>query len=330
MSQVRASIVIETITVREHGARESVADQIAGAMNGVDRQSYPQELIERIIVVDDKIAPCEQELLRERYPGVRLVTSRSSNYFDAKNCGAAASSGEVVVLLDGDCVADRDWLMALLGRLKPGITAVTGKTRYARSSLTARIFSVTDFANVLAAPEGDATGIMLNNVAFVRQAILETPLDVRIPRNGGCYVLFHQLRAKGARIVYEPQAVVSHNPDVEHWGFVRKHFDRGYDGFVVYQLDDRRLFRGSPWVQRFGRMALIPLALRRTLLDWVRLARHRDQTGISSVSLPWFFIVAATVRMIELAGGLTARIRRTPGLAPKTAPLGEGGQATSR
>jgi glycosyltransferase involved in cell wall biosynthesis len=323
MKQLRASIVIETVTVREHHVQDSVADQIAGAMEGLDRQSYPQALIERIIVVDDQIALADQRLLRERYPQAKLVTSRVHNYFDAKNCGAAASTGDVVVLLDGDCVPHENWLAALLHGLWPGVTAVTGKTRYVRSSLAARIFSVTDFANVLAGPAGDASGIMLNNVAIRREAIIEMPLDSRIPRNGACYVLFHQLRAKGERIVYEPHAVVSHKPDVDGWGFLRKHFDRGHDGFIIYELDDRHLFRGSGLVHKFGGLALIPLTMRRIALDWRRLSRHRDQTGISVLSLPWFFLVAAGVRLIELAGGLTASVKRSSWRehVPAAAPL---------
>jgi glycosyltransferase involved in cell wall biosynthesis len=311
MSHLRTSIVVETITAREHHAEDVLADRIAGALDGIDRQSYPRALIERIVVVDEAISASELQLLRERFSEVRFVASRTSNYFDAKNAGAAASTGDIVVLLDGDCVPDDQWLAQLVSQFKPGITAVIGKTRYADSSLAARIFSVTDFANVVAEADGTASGIMLNNVAFRREAIIGNPLDARIPRNGACYILYHQLRAKGARILYAQDAVVAHRPDVGGLGFVRKHFDRGHDGFIIYSLDDRHLFRGSALIHRFGGLALIPLTARRIVLDWIRLSRHRDQIGISVLSLPWYFVVATGVRLIELAGGLTASVRQS-------------------
>lgn len=309
MSDPRVSVVVETITAREHHAEATVANQIAGALNGIDRQTYPQALIERIVVIDDEMSPAELELIRQRFPEVRLATSQTSNYFAAKNAGAAASTADIVVLLDGDCVPDKEWLACLVRRLKPDTTAVTGKTRYEDNSIAAHTFSVTDFGNVLAEGDHAANGIMLNNVAFRREALIETPLDPRIPRNGGCYVLYHQLRAKGARMTYEPSAVVSHKPDVGGLGFVRKHFDRGYDGFIIYQLDERGLFRGTALVQKFGGIALLPLTARRIVLDWIRLSRHRGQTGISALVLPWYYAVAMGVRLIELAGGLTASIK---------------------
>jgi GT2 family glycosyltransferase len=319
MTGLRTSVVIETITVREHHSKASVADQIAGAMNGLDRQSYPQQLIERIVVVDKEIAPAEQRLLRERYPQATFVTSRESNYFDAKNSGAAASSGDLVVLLDGDCIPDQNWLAELVRGFEPDVAAVVGATSYIPSSLAARVFTVTDFGNVVADTDGRASGVMLNNVAFRRETILANPLDARIPRNGACYILYHQLRAKGAHILFAPPALVWHKPDVEGWGFMHKHFDRGRDGFIIYDLDDRNLFRGSALVHRFGGLALIPLTMRRIGLDWIRLARHRDQAGISWLSLPWFFVVAAGVRLIELVGGLTASVRRSPNHAYRKA-----------
>ena len=134
------------------------------------------------------------------------------------------------------------------------------------------------------------------------------PLDARIRRNGGCYFLYHQLRAAGARVIYEPRAVVKHGLDVAGLGFIRKHFDRGYDGVSVYRLDDDAVLRGTRLFRRLGGMALVPLTARRVVVDWVRLLRHRRQIGISLFTLPYFAFIAGLTRLIELAGGLTAAV----------------------
>jgi glycosyltransferase involved in cell wall biosynthesis len=308
MSQPTVSIVIETITARFDSTTGSLPDDVAATLEGVTRQSYPRDRIETIVVIDHEVADEVAKALRTRYPDVKFVPSDASNYFAAKNAGAAASSGEVIALLDGDCVPSPDWLEVLLSRLVDGVDVVAGCTRYEGASMTAKTFSIPDFAYVLADEDG-ASGFNINNVAFRREVLLTHPFDERIRRNGGCYFLFHQLRAAEARVVYEPRARVAHGLDIRGLGFIRKHFDRGYDGAIVYRLDDQAVLRGTRLVRRGGAAALIAIYGRRLVVDWIRMLRHRRQIGIPLVALPYFGAVAATTRSIELAGALTATIR---------------------
>jgi hypothetical protein len=93
---------------------------------------------------------------------------------------------------------------------------------------------------------------------------------------------------------------------VHGFGFVRKHFERGFDGTAVYRLDARRLLRGSVWVRRLGPAALFGLTARRLIGDWSRLVRHRRQMGVAVAMLPYFAGVVVVTRSIELAGGVVA------------------------
>jgi hypothetical protein len=198
------------------------------------------------------------------------------------------------------------WLAALLRPFAASETAVVaGQTRYDGPSLSARTFSVPDFATVIGTTAG-ASGFNINNVAYRREVFLAEPLDARVRRNGGCYFQYHALRSHGARIVYAPDAVIRHGLDVHGLGFVRKHFERGFDGMAVYRLDARRVLRGSAWVQRLGPAALLALSARRLVGDWVRLVRHRRQMGVTTAALPYFAGVVALTRSIELAGGVAA------------------------
>ena len=306
MTRSLVSVVIETITTRFDYATGALADDLAGTFDALDRQTYPQALIERIAVLDDEVADAEAGELRRRYPSVKFVTSPASNYFAAKNAGASVAAGDIIALLDGDCKPAPDWLEALLAPFEPGVAAVGGRTRYTGRSWAAWTFSIPDFANVLAEKEDTASGFNLNNVAFRREVLWAHPLDTRIPRHGGCYFLFHQLRADGARVLFEPRAVVAHGLDIRGLGFVRKHFDRGYDGVTVYRLDYRAVLRGTRLFHRLGAVALVAITGRRIVGDWLRLLRHRHQMGIPAVALPYFGAVAVGARLIELTGGLTA------------------------
>lgn len=301
MSEPSVSVVVETVTVREDTTTVSVADGLQATLEGLARQTVqPSEII---VVIDDQVDPAE---VRRRYPFVRIATSAAqSNYFAAKNAGAAAAGGEIVALLDGDCVPSPDWLEILLARFEPGVGLVVGHTRYIGRSLAARTFSVPDFAYVLGQETGAATGMNLNNVAFRREVLLRHPLDARVRRNGGCYLLFNQLKAAGIRSVYEPRARTAHG----HLGvlsLMKKHFDRGYDGVTVYRIDEQNVLRGSRFVRRLGPLALIALAGRRIGLDWIRLVRQRRQIGVPIVALPYYGAVTVATRLLELAGGFVA------------------------
>ena len=262
------------------------------------------------MVVDDAVDASAAHELQQRFPFVKLVLASETNYFSAKNAGSRAATGSIIALLDGDCEPQPDWLEVLVSRFDEGVDVVAGCTRYSGDSLLGRTFSVPDFANVGGEADGSATGILVNNVAFRREVFLTHPLDERIRRNGGCYLLYHQLRADQVKIVYEPRARAAHGLDIGGLGFVRKHFDRGFDGVSVYRFDDRGVLRGTSWYRRIGGLALFPITARRIALDWMRLVRKRRQIGISSLSVPYYAAVALGMRLIELAGGLTAGVSR--------------------
>lgn len=301
------SVVVETVTAREDGKRP-LADDLGPTMEALARQSVePDEII---IVLDDGVDARAADELRRRYPYAKLASSGpQSNYFAAKNAGAAAATGDVVALLDSDCVPAPDWLELLLARLTPGVSGVAGHTRYNGGSLAARTLSVPDFSFVFEKESGASTGMNLNNVLFRREVLLRHPLDARIRRNGGCYLLFNQLRAAGVRVVYEPRARTAHGfPGARR--LLKKHFDRGYDGVAVYRLDDGGVLRGTRAFRRFGALALAGITARRVVLDWVRMARQRRQIGIAALTLPYFCAVVVATRTLELLGGMTAIVRR--------------------
>jgi glycosyltransferase involved in cell wall biosynthesis len=308
-SRPLVSVVIETITARyDQKSAGSMADDLAATLSGLERQSYPRELIDIIVVLDQNVPPTAPAEVTRRFPFVRFAESPRTNYCAAKNAGAEAARGSVVALLDGDCEPEPDWLERLLARLQPGIAAVAGRTRYSADSLQARTASVPDFGYVVE-QSGAASGMNLNNVAFSREVLLDHPLDARVRRNGGCYLLFHQLKAAGERVLYEPGAVVAHaTGDIRGLEFVRKHFGRGFDGVGVYRLDEKSVLRGTRIFRRFGVAGLVAITARRIVLDWLWIARHRRQIGVRPPAVPYFGAVAAGTRSIELAGMLAAVI----------------------
>jgi glycosyltransferase involved in cell wall biosynthesis len=304
------SVVIETVTARyDVKPSASMADDLAPTLLGLRRQTYPADLIEAIIVLDPDVPDAAAEAVRGRFPFARFARSPVKNYYAAKNAGAQAARGSVIALLDGDCEPDAAWVERLVSRLGPDDAAVCGRTRYAAVTPLAKTLAVPGFGYVVGDASGAASGFNVNNVAFRREVLLEHPLDARVRRDGGCYFLYYQLRAAGERVAYEERAVVVHGVnDIRGMRFMHKHFGRGVDGVSVYRLDDDDVLRGSRVFRRFGAPALVAITARRIALDWVRLARHRKQIGISAPSVPYYWMVAVAIRLIELAGMVAAAV----------------------
>jgi glycosyltransferase involved in cell wall biosynthesis len=308
MNRPFISIVIDTITRDDYGARP-LADDLRATLDGVARQSYPRELFETIVVVDDASGAESGEVVR-RYPWVSIVRSPQHSYFAGKNAGARAARGAIVALLDSDCEPVPDWLSMLTAPFADAaVSAVAGCTRYTGTSFHAWTFAVPDFSIVVGDESGEASAFHLNNSAFRRESFLTHPLDARIRRDGGCVLLYHELRAAGARIMYAPRARVSHGLDFAQRGLLKKHFNRGFDGVTVYRADERAVLRGTRLFRRFGALALIAFVPRRIAIDWLRLIRNYGQMGIPPAAIPYFAAVSAATRLVALAGGLTAVFR---------------------
>jgi hypothetical protein len=175
----------------------------------------------------------------------------------------------------------------------------------------ARAFSVSSFSGVMAKPDGEATAFNLNNFGYRRDVATDFPFDERVQRHGGCYVLNAHLRAAGKRIVYCPTMLMSHAMgDVARFAFVEKHFQRGLDAISIHAQDDRQLLKGTGVIRRFGIFGLVAISGRRILKDWQTMLFQRHQIGIRGIDMPVLMAMAVMLRSIELAGSITAYVRR--------------------
>lgn len=311
--QPHVSVVIETITTRAEGAVSTLAEDLSRTLAGLRRQTYNSALIQPIVVLDHAIDAARADDLRRLNPEITFVSAPcADNYFAAKNAGVAASTGEIVALVDGDCEPAADWLDVMVGVFRdPGIDVVAGCTRYPGDSWTARAFSVSSFAGVKAKSDGGAAAFNLNNIGFRRDVLRSFPFDERVTRHGGCYEQYARLRAAGKRIVYCPAMLMSHGiGDVANFAFIEKHFQRGFDAIGIHFRDHGSVLRGTPIIRRFGLLGLIVLSTRRTFNDWRAIVGLRREMGFGWMSVPVLSAMAVMLRSIEFAGAFTAYLKR--------------------
>jgi GT2 family glycosyltransferase len=196
----RISVIIPHLNQPDMLAR-CLASLVAGSLQ-------PDE----IIVVDNgshllPTAVCGQ------FPGVRLLQETTAGPGPARNCGVAASMGEILAFIDADCLADPDWLAGAEAAVAdPTATILGGDVRIAlatpeRMTMTEAYESVYAYRmDRYIAREGfTGTGNMV-----VRREVLAdvgpfAGIDLAEDRDWG-----RRATAKGYRIRFVPEMRVYH------------------------------------------------------------------------------------------------------------------------
>ncbi|HEX5438859.1 MAG TPA: glycosyltransferase [Gemmatimonadaceae bacterium] len=201
-------------------------DDLERCLVALGAQRAPLE----VIVVDNAPRTGRTRAVATR-AGVRYVVEPRPGLDCARNAGLRAATAPVVAYTDDDAVADPEWAEALLAALDDqSVTAVAGAIlpfeieteaqrlfeRYLRGEAgrrdqgKRRIF-VAPFPPAAAGHVGAGA-----NMAFRRDALealggFDEAFDAgTLTRSGGDTEMFARLLGAGARLVYEPGAVVRH------------------------------------------------------------------------------------------------------------------------
>ncbi len=191
-----------------------------------------------------------------------MVAGPGGGTYPLKNAAFRVASADLVVLLDADCVPERDWLRRLVDAIRahPEAVAVSTKTEYPGRTLGERILSLLSRSYVDPGSPGETRFITNNSAIFRREPLLEHPLPLGLgPFAAG--IQSTSLRRAGWTIRFEPRTRVIHGFDGRPMERdIRRNF--GY-GTIVTRLRDPNMSYAR--LLRLGR-ALIPIfAALRTL-----------------------------------------------------------------
>ncbi len=170
-----------------------------------------------ILVVNDGSTDQTANVV-QRYPGIRLINQTNAGPAAARNRGALASCGTIILFTDDDCVPTPNWLDAMLDPFKnPEVVGAKGVYRTRQNSLLARFVQIEyeDKYRLMARlPEIDF--IDTYSAAFRRDRFLEmTGYDTSFPLACAEDVeLSYRMSARGWKMIFAPNAIVYHtHPD---------------------------------------------------------------------------------------------------------------------
>lgn len=209
---------LPTVSVVLEGNTDVDGRLVSQAVESVARQSYPRDLIE-LVLMDASPHGTVGQRVRQMWPGAVVVPASTMKYYEMKNRGAEASSGELVAFLDSDVRYEPGWISSAVESLQhlPRYSAVVGLTAYA-PGLFSKAGTVTQFGHhwsSYASGQGDPLlGVIANNFAIRRDDFVRVPYRFTAFRQGMDMVLASDLTERGGTVLLNPMMRVSHK-----WGW---------------------------------------------------------------------------------------------------------------
>jgi GT2 family glycosyltransferase len=170
-----------------------------------------------ILVVNDGSTDDTADVVQQ-YSGVRLITQANAGPAAARNRGALATCGTIILFTDDDCVPTPNWLDAMLEPFEnPEVVGAKGVYRTRQKSLVARFVQIEyEDKYRLMARLPDIDFIDTYSAAFRRDRFLEmTGYDTSFPLACAEDIeLSYRMSARGWKMKFAPNAIVYHtHPD---------------------------------------------------------------------------------------------------------------------
>ena len=232
-----------------------------------------------VIVVDDGSDDATAEIAARK--GLKVISQANAGPASARNAGARAAVGDILVFTDADCAPDPSWLSQLTQPLKnPEVVGAKGIYRTRQTGLVPRFVQL-EYESKYRRMEKLATIDFIDtySAAYRKDVFLENGgFDVRFPvPSVEDQELSFRLSAKGYCMVFAAQAAVYHEHDLTLTEYIQRKFNIGYWKACMLRWLPEKTFEDSHTLpsQRWQIMLLglaaigIPLAFFLHWLVWV-------------------------------------------------------------
>ena len=269
---------------------------IAATLDSVLSQEYPGPV--EVIVADGSDTPATPDLVRRRYPAVKLVSNPERTTGFGINAAYRAATGEIILRCDAHTMLPSGYVRRAAETLRrTGAANVGGRQKPVGTTFFERAVAIAMMTPLgaggaryrLGGTEGPVDTVFLGT--FRRDAFDKAGgVDPTLVRNQD-YELNWRLRACGETVWFDPELVAVYRPRSTLRGLARQYFDYGRWKRVVLQRHPASLL---------PRHLACPLLLT-GLVASAALALAGASWAAGAVPLTYFLVLAA--------GSLAAGIR---------------------
>jgi len=214
---------------------------VGRCLEALAAQSIPQEDYE-VLVIDDgstdgtaRVVESFSNKLTLRFEG-----QPNSGPAAARNRGARAAEGEIILFTDSDCVPTQNWIEEMVRPFEdPDVAGAKGAYRTEQKELTARFAQIEFEERFEILRKLDSIDMVDTYSAAYRAEVFHgaNGFDESFPvANNEDTDLSYRLVKAGHRLVFNESAVVYHlNHPNSLWRYARLKFWRGYWRMLVYR-----------------------------------------------------------------------------------------------
>jgi cellulose synthase/poly-beta-1,6-N-acetylglucosamine synthase-like glycosyltransferase len=240
-----------TVVIPAYNATKTIHD----GLDSFARQSFPSHEVE-LIIVDDESTDGTPEYI-ERYvrnwsraqPKVRVLRQVHRGPAAARNLGAEAAQGEVLLFTDADCVPHVDWIKEMVAPFQsPTVAAVKGAYKTKQRSLVARFAQAEFDARYRQLAAAEYVDVVFSYSAGFRREVFRSigGFDTSFPvADNEDTDLSYRVATAGYKIKFNPAAIIYHQHPSTLTQYLRKKHSRAYWRVMVYKRFPGKAIRDS-------------------------------------------------------------------------------------
>jgi glycosyltransferase involved in cell wall biosynthesis len=225
--------VLVSIIIPAHNAKATLAECLGACLD----QTYPDT---EVIVVDDGSTD-DTAAIADTFP-VQCIQQAQAGPAAARNRGVADAKGDIVVLVDSDCVPETDWIERLIEGFEDGVAAVGGVYTNARkdNALARMVHEEIAARHDTFGDEVDFLGSF--NVAYRKEAFDAVGgFDESFTAaSGEDNDLAYRLADQGGRLRFARTARVAHYHPTRLWPYLRTQARHGFWRVKLYVKHPKR------------------------------------------------------------------------------------------